>query len=254
MRARDKSAPRQRHNPALVPGGIERKDEVDHRQAGTDEQCVAAACGEIAHRCAASAPHGLRMKRSPTPRRPERLGFLVADCETSASASTDEPSIKLDPPAALLANGADAPSLRRSRCSRSPPPGRDVAEIAREETPLSETAPVAAFRFKSPGEMVGVAGNRAHSLGANVEQMRRLGRRISDAAPDPAAAVDEERTDAAARKLHGEDRSRSAATDNRDRVNRSDLVVRPSLRIRRAGFALVIWSYMSVNGLAGGLR
>ena len=67
-----------------------------------------------------------------------------------------------------------------------------VAQITAEQSPLREPGPVAALRFEAPGEMVGIVGERAHSFGPDIQQMRRLGRRISDAMPRAAAAVDED--------------------------------------------------------------
>jgi len=76
---------------------------------------------------------------------------------------------------------------------------------------------VPAFRLEAPGEMVGIVGERAHSFGPDIEQMRRLGRRISDAVPRTAAAIDEDGADTASRQLGGEDRPRRATSDNRNR-------------------------------------
>ena len=99
--------------------------------------------------------------------------------------------------------------------------------------------------------MVGLAGPGAHALGADVEQMRRLGRRISDAAAHPAAAVDQRpsRCRAARAAPQGSSRKRRRRQSRPGR-RRSDFIVGPALRVRRAGLArLVIWSYMSVTVL-----
>jgi hypothetical protein len=65
--------------------------------------------------------------------------------------------------------------------------------------------------------MIGLAGDRAHSLRTDVQQVRGLGRRVSDALADPAAAVDQERFDTATCQLRGEDRPRRATADDCDR-------------------------------------
>src|SRR5690348_4844933 len=47
VRARDQAAPRQCEDPSLEPGGIEREDEIDHRQARSNKERVAASLHEI---------------------------------------------------------------------------------------------------------------------------------------------------------------------------------------------------------------
>jgi hypothetical protein len=102
---------------------------------------------------------------------------------------------------------------------------------------LSKAAPVAAFLGKPLREMVRLACPGAHPLGAHVEQVRRLGRRVSDAAPCSPAAVDQCRPDPPPRKLRCEDRARGAAADNRDRYApvRSRSQARPPGSPRRPG-------------------
>jgi len=65
--------------------------------------------------------------------------------------------------------------------------------------------------------MVGLAGQSTHPLGAHVQQVRRLLGRIGDPAAHAAAAVDQQRSNPAAGELRGEDGSRRATPDNRDR-------------------------------------
>ena len=130
----------------------------------------------------------------------------------------------------------------------------NFAEIAAEQTPLSKAAPVAPFRFEALGEMVGLARPGAHALGPDVEEMRRLGRRISDSATGSAAAVDQRRLDSAPGKLSRKDSARSAPPDDCDRDRR----VRfhnpaSSPDWPRPPCGCWIWSYMRVDGLPGSL-
>ena len=68
----------------------------------------------------------------------------------------------------------------------------DFAEIAAEQPALGKAAADRRLPLRTPREMVGLAGPGAHSFGADVEQVRRLGGRISDALPHPPAAVDQQ--------------------------------------------------------------
>ena len=103
-------------------------------------------------------------------------------------------------------------------------------------------------------EMARLARPGAHAFRAHVQEMRGLGRRISDAASRSSAAIDQHRCDATAGKLRGEDGARSTASDNRDRddpvrfrsqANSPDLPSPPC--------AATIWSLHPRHGLACGL-
>ena len=168
----------------------------------------------------ASAPHGLLMKRSPAPANARSAsGSWLPIASTSASASSRLAVVELDLPAAVLA---------RRAASRSPSTSCDVAaaQLPRRgfRRDSGRTVGARANPRRSPpsasntlGEMVRLAGPGAHAFGADVEQVRRLGRRIGDAAADPPAAVDQDRADAAPRELRREDRPRKSAADDRDR-------------------------------------
>ena len=125
----------------------------------------------------ASAPHGLRMKRSPTPAKAlEPFRLLVADRERQrvrldrrpSSSSTRQPSssrVALQPP---LPHQSRIPA---GHCIVE-----NLAEIAAEQAPLGKAAAIAAFGLEALGEMVGLTRPGAHPFGADVEQVRGLGR------------------------------------------------------------------------------
>ena len=176
---------------------------------------------------------------------PQRLGLLVADRQhqrarlralrPSSNSICQPPPSRRAPTAVACSTSCVWPLA--TACVE------DFAEIAAEQAPLGETAAIAALGLETRGEMVGIVGPGAHPFGADVEQMRRLVGRISNAAADAAAAVDQHRADTAARELGGEDRPRKAASDNRDRAGaRSDFIIGPVVRVGRAGLALWIWS------------
>ena len=123
------------------------------------------------------------------------------------------------------------PASRRPRAmrpSRSPSSSAHVAaanrfvenfaKIAREKSALRKSF---GDRPPSPSKRLakwsGSSGPGAHPFGPDVEQVRRLGRRIGNALADATAAIDQNGADTATRKLRRKDRPRSAAADNCDR-------------------------------------
>ncbi len=92
------------------------------------------------------------------------------------------------------------------------------SEVPPELPPLDEVAAVAAFGLGDADEILEVVGPGAHHLGADVEDMRRLASRISDALPRPSGALDDDAVDPLAREIRRNHRPREPATDDRDRV------------------------------------
>jgi hypothetical protein len=95
--------------------------------------------------------------------------------------------------------------------------GQNIAKIAGKKSPLGESAPIAALGLEPFRKMIGLTRPSAHAFCADVKQMRGFGCRIGHASPHSTAALDQKRADTAAGELGGEDRSRSASADNRDR-------------------------------------
>ena len=94
-----------------------------------------------------------------------------------------------------------------------------MTKVAREELALRKSFGMSAFAFEMLGEMVRLSGPGAHAFGPDVEEVRRLGRRIGNALADATAAIDQNGADTATRKLRRQDRPRRAAADN---CNRND--------------------------------
>jgi hypothetical protein len=217
MRARDQPAPRQRHDPAAMPGCVQRKDEIDHSQPGSDQQRGFVRSRQIldsSARCL--APRIAEVMIADARECCQRSRLLIAGREHDRIGVEHLPIVERDPPTAVgpcrlgrdTINHIDSGRFRFVQ---------DGAEIAGEEAPLGEAASVPAVGLEMPREMVRFAGPGAHALGPDIEQMRRFGGRISNPLAGAAAAVDQCRRDAAPRQLGCDDGSGKAATDDRDR-------------------------------------
>ena len=82
MGARGKAAPGKSNDLALMPGSIEREDEIDHRQACPDQQRGVASLSQITHCCASVfTPRIANEPIADAGESAQRLRFLVPDGE-----------------------------------------------------------------------------------------------------------------------------------------------------------------------------
>jgi hypothetical protein len=225
MGARSKAAAREGDNPAAVPCRIERQHEVNHGEAGADEQRSPAARSQFSYcRTGIIAPRIANETAPDTVKGAQRLRLLVADGKDQRLSVDRRPVVERHMPSRLIAVTGNGRCLSRLGAAAPDRLLKDLTEIPRKKAPLSEAAPITALGFERPREMVGLTRERAHALRADVEQVRLLGRRVSDSPAHAAAAVDQRRADAAPRELRREDGSRCSAADNCDR--------RPAVRFR----------------------
>ena len=201
-----------------MTGGVERQHQIDHGEAGPDEQCRIAAAGKLRHGGACFAAPGIANEAiAGRCERPKRLGLLIADGEDQSFGPDRLSTVELDAPLAVLASAADRRRLEQLNMAAGMGLLENLSEVAREQSALGESAPVSAFGLEPLGEMIGLTGPGAHALGADVEEVGRLGGGVSDSATHPAASVDQDRVDAPARQMRGKDRSRKPAPDNGNR-------------------------------------
>ena len=205
-------------DPSIMPCRIERKNQVHHRQARSDQQRGFTGNGEILN-CGArlGAPRVGDQAFGGSRKGGQRKRLLVTSSKYQRSDVDRRAIIEPNFPRVALARGGDCRSLADLGISARNRFIEHRTEIAAEHAPLRETRPVAAFRFEHPSEMIGIAGPGAHPVGGHIEQVRRLGRRISNSLPCAVARFDHDRANATSRKLSGKDRSGGAAADNRDR-------------------------------------
>jgi hypothetical protein len=192
MGTRELTAPGKRNDPSAVSGGIERQDEVDHGKARADEHRVAAVLGNLGHcRPGGRAPRIADESSSGAAEGSEAFGLLVTDRQ--------DQGVRFEPIAGIQSDAPAIISSARLRDGRrgdvnSGPLGlfEYLAEIAPEPAARNEVAPASAFRLDQPRKMVGIVGPCAHSLGADVQQMRRLRGRVGNTFSDSPAAVNED--------------------------------------------------------------
>ena len=218
MRAWDEASPRQSHDLPAMPRSVEGQHQIDHGEAGADQQCPFIRADKILDRLASVL--GPWVANIPTANAVERWKggrVLIAGGEYKSLRIGRRAVLEPDPPTIAIAAAADRRGFNDLGAAAGHRFTKNAAEIPRKETPLGKAAAAAPLGLERAQEMVRVTGNGAHSLGRDVEQMHRFGGGIGNSAANPSAAVDQERANAAPRELRRQDRPRGTTADNRDR-------------------------------------
>ena len=192
MRPRRKAAPRQGYDPSPVACRVERKDEIDHRQASAHQQCrLAGHCKLFDRSPRVGTPRIANESAADPAERPQGVRLLIADCKDQRLGIDLRSIVELEPPASVAPLAGHHASVHRLRTAAIDCLIEDPAEVRREEAPLRKSTPVAAFGLVSPREMVRIAGPGAHPLCPHVQKVRRFRRGIGNAPPHAAAPVDQ---------------------------------------------------------------
>src|SRR5689334_1555544 len=220
MAAGDQATSRQGQDLSLITGCVERKHEVDHGEAGTDEKYRLAALrnlkncslGLLSPRIANEPP--IRAGEHAKPFR-----FLIADREDKSLRSDILAVVELNVPTAIIPRSAGGGRCDRAHVAAADSVVEDLAKVACEHSSLREPSTLAPFAFDPSCEVIRLASPGTHAFRPNVEEVRGLGGRISNAFPHPTASVDQDGADATTRQLRRHDRPRRAAADD---CNRND--------------------------------
>ncbi len=185
--ARQQAAARDRPQPA--PGAVQREGDVDHRQAGADQQ----------HRSVTEGLQGAGRPRvgdeagvvGQAGRHPARAGRLHAEGEDDGAGVEGRAVVEQQPRAAVAAGGERAGPLPVPAQRAD---GVGPARLGRQA--LGEVAPVEGAREEGvrvdrlarqgtgpPDEVVDVVGQRAQPPGRDVEQVPLVGGAVRDALP-----------------------------------------------------------------------
>ena len=160
MAARDEAPPRQSNDPPAMPGGIEREDRIDHRQAGADQQDVLVTRREVLDCRQRLATPGIVDQASAAVPERQRLGRLVADRQHQSACLDDAPVLEAHGPVRLRLARPRSPAARRGAGDPvAMPSSKYGLQIAPELSPLDEV--VAGRRLPLPRAGRNVRDRRA---------------------------------------------------------------------------------------------
>jgi len=207
VRARDLAAARKRDDAASETGCVERQHEVDHRQARSDDQCIAVIFDKVLD--GGAGVRGPWIVDETLPCRlelVETIRLLIADRQYESTGLNGATVGEPDRPVPVVSGRRHDRAVIDLSMAAGHRAIEDFSNIVGEKPAFRETPAVAAFGFEMLREVVGLVGPGTHSLGTHIQKMRRLFGRISDPLPDPSASIDQDGIDAAPGEMRGEDR------------------------------------------------